>query len=103
MPLLNTGATLAPTAFRSMSARSLTVVGTPVHGTQEVITDGVNGLLAPDTSAEGLRTTLRRLLADADLPARLGQEARRHALVHYTLERVLERELDVYRQLGVLH
>lgn len=53
------------------------VVATPVGGLVDAVEDGVTGLLVP---AAGLRDAIARLLADADLRARLGAAARERAL-----------------------
>jgi glycosyltransferase involved in cell wall biosynthesis len=91
-----------PKALIEAMACGLPVVGTPVDGTSEVLHDGQNGLLAADTSVPALRTVLARLLADANLRERLGRAARVYAIENYALERVLDIELNVYREIGAL-
>jgi glycosyltransferase involved in cell wall biosynthesis len=91
-----------PKALIEAMACGLPVVGTPVDGTSEVLRDGQNGLLAADTSAPALRAALAHLLADANLRERLGRAARVYAVENYALERVLDIELNVYREIGVL-
>jgi glycosyltransferase involved in cell wall biosynthesis len=83
-------------------ACGLPVLGMPVRDILDVIDDGVDGLIAPGTNPEALCTSLRRLLEDGDLRARLGSEARRHAEPEYSMESVLQKELAVYREIGVI-
>ncbi len=47
-------------------------VATPAAGTVEVIEDGISGFLTPVGDAAALAEALQRLLADADLRARIG-------------------------------
>ena len=60
------------------------VVATRVAGIPDVVEDGVNGLLVPPDDAPALAAALRRLAADPQARARLGQEARRRALLGLT-------------------
>jgi glycosyltransferase involved in cell wall biosynthesis len=55
----------------------LPVVAIPVPGVRDLVTDGVEGFLAPDVSAA--TAALRRLADDPGLRARMGEAARRRA------------------------
>jgi glycosyltransferase involved in cell wall biosynthesis len=50
-------------------------IATAVPGSQELIVDGLNGLLVPPKSVEALAAALDRLLSDGARRARLGQSA----------------------------
>lgn len=52
------------------------VVATAVDGVTDVVRDGQNGLLVPPGDAGALAAALGRVLADAELRARLGANAR---------------------------
>ena len=54
-------------------------IATAVPGSQELIVDGVTGVLVPPKSAAALAAALDRLLADDALRARLGERARLNA------------------------
>ena len=56
------------------------IVTTPVGSIAEAITDGVSGLLVPPDDAARLATAIRRLLANPDERASMGEMARRRAL-----------------------
>jgi glycosyltransferase involved in cell wall biosynthesis len=63
------------TLFEAMAAGKA-IVSTAVDGCREVLTDGVDGLLAAPRDAPGLAEALVRVLRDADLRARLAAAAR---------------------------
>lgn len=54
----------------------LAVVTTPVGAVSDIIIDGETGLLCPVGDSEALAMALTRVVADADLRARLGRAAR---------------------------
>ncbi|EFH12105.1 glycosyltransferase, group 1 family protein [Pseudoroseomonas cervicalis ATCC 49957] len=55
-------------------------------GAEDYVQDGVNGLLVPPGDPAALRDAIARAWEDAGLRQRLGAEARRHALEHWTHE-----------------
>ena len=65
--------------------------------------DGVTGLIVPPGDATALADALRRLLADDDLRARLGAQARARALSEFTIPRMVERTLQVYAEAVDVH
>jgi glycosyltransferase involved in cell wall biosynthesis len=61
--------------------------------------DGVDGLLTPSGSVEGLTAALVRLAGDPALRDRLGRNARTTA-ARYTPARTAQGLLEVYRQIA---
>jgi glycosyltransferase involved in cell wall biosynthesis len=61
---------------REAMAHARPVVATAVGGLVDAVEDGVTGLLVPPGDPAALRKAIGRLLADAGLRARLGNEAR---------------------------
>ena len=57
--------------------RGRAVIGSRVGGIPDLVRDGENGLLVEPEDPEALAETLRRVLSDPELAARLGAEARR--------------------------
>lgn len=86
-----------PRAMVEAMARGCAVLGTRVRGIEELIEDGVNGLLC-STDAPSIRAGLERLLADAALRERLGTQAREYAQ-RFRLETIAAQELRLYAQL----
>jgi len=82
---------------REAMAYGRAVVATAVGGLVDAIEHGVNGLLVPPGDVAALRTELERLLADAELRARLGAAARAsvpsHEVAAAALVRVYEEAL----------
>jgi glycosyltransferase involved in cell wall biosynthesis len=79
-------------------ASGLPVVASETGALREVIgRPGVSGLLVPPGDVDALADRMRTLLADEALRRRLGEAARRRVLREYTVERMVERTLEVYR------
>jgi glycosyltransferase involved in cell wall biosynthesis len=78
--------------------------GTPVvctdlpTGVPWVNVDGETGLVVPVGDAGALASALRRLIADDELRARMGQRARERVLAEFTVDRMVESTLAVYEE-----
>lgn len=55
------------------------IVASNIGGLSDVVVDGETGLLVPPGDREGLRAAMERLLGDAELRGRMGEEARSRA------------------------
>jgi len=77
-------------------ALGVPVVATAGGGTDEVIEDGVSGLLVPSGDAAAAAGALARLLDDAALRERLAAGARRKVTEAFGLERFLREHQDLY-------
>jgi glycosyltransferase involved in cell wall biosynthesis len=86
-----------PNALLEAMACGLPCIATRVSGSEDIIVDGVNGLLVEPEDPVALAEALRRLIEDSDLAERLALEARSTTLRHYQLEQVVQRCLDLYR------
>ena len=74
------------------------VVAAAVGGLLDLVVDEETGLLVPPGDVGALREALRRLLADEELRARLGANARRRAEETLSWERVTDRTLAAYEE-----
>ena len=74
------------------------VVASAVGGLLDLVVDEETGLLVPPGDVGALRKALRRLLADEELRARLGANARRRAQETLSWERVTDRTLAAYEE-----
>jgi glycosyltransferase involved in cell wall biosynthesis len=81
---------------RQAMAHARPVVATAVGGLAEAIIDGESGLLVPPGDVAGLRSALERLLADAELRARLGAAARERVRERYSRAVAVRTTLDAY-------
>lgn len=91
----------APMVLPEAMACGIPVVASRIGGIPEVVgPDEATALLVPPGDVEALVGAVRRLLGDPDLAARLGKAARSRIEEEYTLERMVERTLHVYRIAG---
>jgi hypothetical protein len=84
-------------ALLGMSAGAA-VIASRVGGLPEIIEDGVNGMLVENDAAEIARC-LSRMTAEPDLAVRLSQAARRTVEQRFTVERMVEDTLAIYRRI----
>jgi glycosyltransferase involved in cell wall biosynthesis len=76
----------------------LPVVASDVGGVKEAIVEGESGFLFPKGDAEALRQKLRPLIQDPALRQRMGQAARLRYEQRFSLEGMLTRVEEVYRE-----
>ena len=84
-------------ALLGMSAGAV-VIASRVGGLPEIIEDGVNGMLVENDPAEIARC-VSRLNAEPDFAVRLSQAARRTVEQRFTVERMVEDTLAIYRRI----
>jgi glycosyltransferase involved in cell wall biosynthesis len=90
-----------PMAMLEAMAQAKAIVVTPVGGIPEAVEDGVHALLVPPGNVPALAGAVARLLDDATLRTRLGEQARARVIEHYAADRVLARVGALYESLGV--
>jgi glycosyltransferase involved in cell wall biosynthesis len=74
------------------------VVAGAVGGLLDLVVHEETGLLVPPKDVPALREALKRLLADPELRARLGANARERVRRHFAWDRVTEMTLEAYRE-----
>lgn len=67
-------------------------------GTSYVNQNEVTGLVVPPNDPPALAAAVRRLLADAQLRSRMGSAGRRRAQNEFSIDAMLDRTLDFYRE-----
>lgn len=88
-----------PNALLEAMACGLPCVATRVSGSEDIITDGINGLLVEPEEPVELAQALRRMIEDQNLAQRLAQEARATVLRDYQLSVIAKRCLRLYYHL----
>lgn len=91
-----------PNVILEAMAFGLPVASTASPGVAEAVVDGGCGLLVPQGDPEALAETMRRLLQDTELRARLGGRARARAVGHFDRTAHLARATEVLRSAGLL-
>jgi glycosyltransferase involved in cell wall biosynthesis len=89
-----------PNTLLEALAAGRAVVASAIAGIPEVVTDDVNGLLAPQKDVEALAEALGRLRDQPELRSRLGAEARRRALRELDWNVTAEAFEDVFASAG---
>ena len=87
-----------PKSLLEAAACGLPIVTTDAPGCREVVRDGVNGLLVPVRDAAALAAALEKLIGDAALRCRMGEQSRVRAETEFGLETVIAQTLAVYRE-----
>ncbi len=91
----------SPLKVLESMAAGVPVVASDVPSVREIMNDGEHGRLVPPDRPADLARAIRILLQYPDLRQRMGEQARRHLLRHYTWERALAQLDLVYQDLGL--
>lgn len=75
------------------------IIATDVPGCRQVVRHGSNGLLVPPRNALALADAMRQLILDRFLCERMGKRGREIAEAEFSVEKVVEQTLSVYREL----
>lgn len=84
-----------PVSIIEAQMSGLPVISTRHAGIPEVVMHGETGFLVEEGDVQSMGRIMGMLARDPGLAARLGQQARNHALARYTLSRHLERLADI--------
>ena len=87
-----------PNALLEAMSCGIPSIATRVSGSEDIIEDGVNGLLVEPERPEQMAHALRRLIEDTELAQRLAEAGRATALRDYQLSHAAERCLEFYYQ-----
>lgn len=87
-----------PNAVLEAMSTGLPTIATRVSGSEDIIIDGVNGLLVKPEQPEELAHALRRIIEDTDFAQQLAREGRATILGNYQLHHTTEKCVDLYRQ-----
>jgi glycosyltransferase involved in cell wall biosynthesis len=87
-----------PLSLLEAMAAPLPVVATRCGGPEEIIDDGINGVLVENGSAQAVASAITRLRADAGERRRLALAGREVVTSRFTLERQVESYDRLYRE-----
>ena len=88
-----------PIAWLEGLAAGKAVVASRTGPGPEIIDDGVTGLLCNPQDPNSIAEKVVTLLKDADLRRKMGSAARKIAVERYSLDRLVDRNLEYYRRL----
>ena len=88
-----------PNVVMQAGAMELPCIVTDINGCNEIIEDGVNGLIIPPKNKEQLRAKMQLLLENSDLRNKLKQNARSIITSRYEQKLVWEALLKEYKDL----
>lgn len=97
LPSLSEG--LSNTILEAM-ATALPVVATRVGGADELVADGVTGLLVPASDTAALASAVTRLLQDPEGRRQMGLAARHRAETHFSMARMVSGYREMYLELA---
>lgn len=92
-----------PNALLEAMSCGIPSIATRVSGSEDIIEDGINGLLIEPEEPAQMAQAIRRLIEDTELAQRLAEAGRATALREYQLSHAAERCLDFYYQALGLH
>lgn len=85
-----------PKSLLEAMSCGLACIGSNIEGITSIIKDKENGIIC-GTDVESINLSMKSLLADKDLLVRLGGNARNSILNEFSLEKVIEKELTLYK------
>ena len=85
--------------FLEAMALGVPIVATRVSAIPEVVADGESGWLVPPRDPAAIAEALRQALGDPARRRAFGEAGRRRLETHFTVQRMVERTLTLYRHL----
>jgi glycosyltransferase involved in cell wall biosynthesis len=73
------------------------IVTTDMPGCREIVQDGENGILVPSNDGRAVADAIIRLLEDAKLRTKMGDQGRALVQKEFSVESVVEKTVEVYR------
>lgn len=87
------------TVISEALATGLPVIATRHGGLTEQVVDGRNGFLVDEGDFRALAERLVYFMEHAEEWPAMSDSARRHVLAHYDASKLIERQIDLYREL----
>jgi len=90
-----------PKVLIEAAASGRAVVTTDVPGCRDAIDHKVSGLLVPVRNSEALADAIQELVVKPKLRQKFGKAGRQLAERKYSINSVVKKHLDIYKQLGI--
>lgn len=87
-----------PKSLIEAAAIGRPIVTTDSYGCKDTVVHGVNGFLIPVKDPQALADRLRQLINDPDLRQRMGRASRQKAELEFSVDRVIDHHLYLYRK-----
>ncbi len=88
-----------PNALLEAMACGRACIATRVSGSEDVLFQEEHGLLVEPEDRDGLAAALWLLLTEPEIARRYGQAARQHIEQHYAFPRIMDRHIELYREI----
>jgi len=75
------------------------VIATDIRGCREEVIHEKSGLLVKARDLEGIADAIMRIISDEELAGRMGEEGRKRAEELFDEKQVIERQLEVYKEI----
>lgn len=100
LPTLNKGRMEGcPVSLLEALACGTASIATKVPGSQDIIEDGVSGVLVPPEDAVQMADAIRSLVDSPEKRRALGEAARQRVLAHYRIEREVQQHEALYAEI----
>lgn len=83
-----------PTLILEAGLCGTSVISTPMGGTKEVISDGINGIVVKERSAIEIADAMERIITDGQMQARISKELNKTVMQKYTWEKIAVQFMD---------
>ena len=87
-----------PVSVLEAMAYSCAVVASDTGGIPQMIEDGRTGILIEPKNTKSLAEGLSKVLEDADLCRRLGENAYKKVKAEFSIEKNMDKLLEIYRK-----
>ena len=88
-----------PNSIMEAMACAVPVVATDIPGCNELVVEGETGFLVPVAGRAERAKMTDKILRDAPLARRLGEQGRRRVLKEFSVEQMVARHLELYREI----
>jgi glycosyltransferase involved in cell wall biosynthesis len=90
-------------SLKEQMAAEIPVIASDYGGLTEIVTDGIEGIVAPAGAVEPLADAIRRLAQDPPSRTAMGKAGRRRVLRDFTIQVFAARTVEAYHQAIELH